>query len=155
MHPEAMFLAGYALSLALVAVGLEWLGRRSTDPWASRPLAACRPPTEKASRQTADEGPDWPHSDVPAFHLGLAAVALTAAFVITALSTVRHAGATELAVHSALLVVISVRIRHVIIESRAPTPPLRRQSSPATLSDPGPRVLGGTWACDTELERDV
>ena len=151
MHPEAAFLAGYALSLTFVAVGLEWLGRRSTDPWASRTLAACRPPTER----TSHDGSEWPHSEVPAFYLGLAAVALVAAFVITALSAVRHAGLTELVIHSALLVIITVRIRHVIIERRTSTRLLRRPTTPTAISDPGPHVLGRTWPRDAELERDV
>jgi hypothetical protein len=155
MHPEAAFLAGYALALTLLAVGLEWLGRRSTDPWASRTLAACRPPTQQPAQRPSDESPDWPHSEVPAFHLGLAAVALTAAFAITALSTVRYVGTTELAVHSALLVVISVRTRHVIIESRTTMRRLLIQSTPTALSDPEPTILGRTWQPDAELERDV
>jgi hypothetical protein len=117
VHPEAAFLAGYSFSLTLLAVGLEWLGRRSTDPWASRTLAACRPPTH----QPSSNKPDWPHSEVPTFHLGLAAVALVAALVIAALSTVRYVGAIELAAHAALLTLIGTRIRHVIVNHRNPT----------------------------------
>ena len=132
MHPEAAFLTGYALSLTFVAVALESLGRRSADPWASRTLTACRPPTE----QPSPEELDWPHSEVPAFHLGLAAVALVAALVITALSGVRHVRLTELVIHSALLVVITVRIRHVIIECRAPMRHLRRPATRSPISDP-------------------
>ena len=62
-----------------VAVGLESLGRRSTDPWASRTLAASKPPADRPRR----DGPEWPDSEVATFHLGLSAVALAAAFVIT------------------------------------------------------------------------
>lgn len=104
MHPEATFLAGYSFSLTLIAVGLEWLVRRSTDPWTSRTLAACRPPTERPSH---DE-PDWPHSEVPAFHLGLAAVALVAALVLATVSAVRVVGPVEFVVHMALLAIVGV-----------------------------------------------
>lgn len=151
VHAEAAFLAGYALVLTFVAVVLEWLGRRSTDPWASRTLAAGRPPTHQPSH----EGPVWPHSEVPAFHLGLAAVALVAAFVITALSAVRHAGPTELAIHSGLLVIVTARLRHVIIKSRTPTLRLRHPPAPAAISDPGSHVDGRAWSRDAEFERDV
>lgn len=115
MHAEAAFLAGYALALVLVAVGLESLGRRATDPWASRTLAACTPPDE---RQRDDEA-DWPHSEVPAFHLGLSAVAVAAAFVITTVSIVRHSGPIELVTHGGLLVIIAARVRHLIARHRA------------------------------------
>lgn len=151
MHPEAAFLAGYSLSLTFVAVGLEWLGRRSTDPSASRTLAACRPPTQQPSH----EEPDWPHSEVPAFHLGLAAVALVAALVITALSAVRHAEPIELVTHSALLVIIAVRIRHLIIECRTPTRHRRHPPAPTAISDRGPQVVGHAWPRDAEFDRDV
>lgn len=151
MHPEAAFLTGYALALTFVAVGLESLGRRSTDPWASRTLTACSPPTQ----QLSPEEPDWPHSEVPAFHLGLAAVALVAALVITVLSGVRHVRLTELVIHSALLVIISVRIRHVVIECRTPTRHPRRPTTPSPISDPGRQLLGRAWSPDAEVERDV
>lgn len=151
MHPEATFLAGYSLSLTFIAIGLEWLGRRSTDPWASRTLAACRPPAQ----QPPEARPDWPHSEIPSFHLVLAAVALVAAFVLTALSAIRHAGPTELAIDSALLVIITVRLRHVIIEYRAPMRRVGHPPASAAISDPGPHVAQRTWPRDPELERDV
>lgn len=151
MHPEAAFLAGYALSLAFVAVGLEWLGRRSTDPWASRSLAACRAPTE----QPAHEGPDWPHSEVPAFHLVLAAVALAAAFVITALSGFRHHETTELVIHSALLVIIAVRIRHLVIEHRTLTRRVRRQPAVTAIGHPAPEGIGSKRLHEAKPERQV
>lgn len=110
MHSEVAFLAGYSFSLTLIAIGLEWLGRRSTDPWASRTLVASRPPTSQpTSKELA-----WPHSEVPTFHLGMTAVALVAALVIAALSAVRYGGAMEHAVHASLLVLIGTRIRHVV-----------------------------------------
>ena len=58
VHPEAAFLAVYALALTLVAVGLESLGRRSTDPWASPTLAASKPPSEHRRRDSRE----WPDS---------------------------------------------------------------------------------------------
>jgi hypothetical protein len=130
VHPEAAFLAGYSLSLTLIAAALEWLGRSTTDPWASRTLGACRPP----DAHTPDEAPHWPHSEVPAFHLGLSAVALVAAVVLAAVSAVRHVGSIELVVHAALLAVIGLRIRHVIVEYRTstqqqPRPPHRLRSA--------------------------
>ncbi|HUF97756.1 MAG TPA: hypothetical protein VMM60_06460 [Ilumatobacter sp.] len=117
MHPEAAFLAGYSFSLILIAVGLERVGRCSTDPSTSRTLAASRPPT----RRTSDLEPDWPHSEVPAFHLGLAAVALAAALVIATVSAVRNIGPVELIVHASLLALIGLRIRHVMVGYRTPT----------------------------------
>ncbi len=115
MDPEAAFLAGYALALTFVAVGLESLGRRSTDPWASRTLAASRPPSEHRRR----DDPEWPDSEVAMFHLGLSAVALAAAFVITTVSIVRNSGPIELVTHGGLLVIIAARVRHLIARHRA------------------------------------
>ena len=115
MHAEAAFLAGYALALTFVAVGLESLGRRSTDPWASRTLAASKPSSEHRRRASAA----WPSSEVATFHLGLSAVALAAAFVITIVSIVRHSGRIELVTHGGLLVVIAARARHLIARHRA------------------------------------
>lgn len=151
MHPEAAFLAGYSLTLTLIAVGLERLGRSSTDPWASRTLAACRPPTE----QQPDEQPNWPHSEVPAFHLGLSAVALVAAAVLAAVSAVRHVGSIELVVHAALLTVIGFRIRHVIVEYRIPPRQPEHPPTPFAISKPGPDVVGRTSPSNTRGEHDV
>jgi hypothetical protein len=142
VHPEAVFLAGYAVALTLGAIGLEWLGRRSTDPWASPTLAHYKPP---AGRASSDE-PDWPHSEVPAFHLGLSAVALAAAFVMTALSAVRHPRPAELITHAAVLVIVSARIRHLIIEHRI----LKR----AALEAAAPEGFGTSRRCPT-LDDDV
>ena len=117
MHTEAIFLASYAFLLTLIAVWFEWLGHRSTDPWASRTLAASRPPAEKRT----NEAPDWPHSEVPVFHLGLSAVVLTAASALVTVSAVRYVGAIELVVHVALLALVGTRIRHVIVAYRTMT----------------------------------
>jgi hypothetical protein len=115
MDAEAAFLAGYALALTFVAVGLESLGRRSTDPWESRTLAASRPPAERRRSESSE----WPDSEVASFHLGLSAVALAAAFAITTVSIVRNTGAIELVTHGGLLVIIAARVRHLIARHRA------------------------------------
>ena len=106
MHPEAAFLAGYAAALLAIAAGLESLGRRPTSPWASRMLAANR----AADGRQADGEADWPHSEVPLFHLGLSGVVLAAALLLTAVGMVRHHDPTELLVQIALLVLISRRL---------------------------------------------
>lgn len=106
MHPEAAFLAGYAIALVAVAAGLEALGRRSTDPWASRMLAGSRPPDV----ERADERASWPHSDIPAFHVGLSGAVLAAALLLTAVSIIRHHRPLELAIQLAVLAVISIRV---------------------------------------------
>ena len=104
MDPEAIFLAGYALVLVAVAAGLESLGRRSADPWSSRVLAASRPPQDDFDGEA-----DWPHSEVPAFHLGVGVVVLAAALLLTIVSVVRHHRPLELVVGLAVLVLISLR----------------------------------------------
>jgi hypothetical protein len=114
VHAEAAFLGGYALALVFVAVGLESLGRRSTEPWASRTLAASKPHAARPPRRE----PEWPHTEVATFHLGLSAVALTAASVITAVSIIRHSGPIELVTHGVLLVIIAARVRHLIARHR-------------------------------------
>jgi hypothetical protein len=106
VHPEAAFLAGYAAMLLAIATGLEALGRRSTSPWASRMLAASR----TADRRPPDGEADWPHSEVPLFHLGLSRVVLAAALLLTAVGMARHHDPTELLAQIALLVLISRRI---------------------------------------------
>ena len=75
MDAEVAFLTGYALVLVAISLALEALGRRSTDPWSSRVLAASRPP----DHEQRDDAHSWPHAEVPTFHLGLSAVALAAA----------------------------------------------------------------------------
>lgn len=103
MDPDAAFLAGYAVALVGLAAGLVVLGQRSTDPWSSKVLAASRPP---ASERT-DEQASWLHTDVPAFHLCLSAVALTAAVLLTAVNAVLHHRPLEVAVHFTLLAIIT------------------------------------------------
>jgi hypothetical protein len=106
VHPEAAFVAGYALALLAIAAGVEWLGRRPTRPWASRVLAAGRAPDE----HLADDGADWPHSEVPVFHLGLSGVVLAAAWLLTAVSVARHHDPIELLVQVVLLGLVTWRI---------------------------------------------
>jgi hypothetical protein len=80
VHPEVLFLCGYAVALVAAAAGIDVLGRRSTDPWSSPVLAASRPPDTLLS----EDGPGgWPHSEVPTFHVGVSAVALAAGLVLT------------------------------------------------------------------------
>ena len=106
MHPEAAFLAGYATALLAIAAGLEALGRRSTSPWASRMLAAGRAPDQRPVGGEAD----WPHSEVPVFHLGVSGVVLAAALLLTAVGIARHHDPIEFLVQFALLGLISWRI---------------------------------------------
>jgi len=115
VHPEAAFLAGYALVLVAVAAGLASLGRRATDPWSSRVLAASRPP----EAEETDAAADWPHSEVPVFHLGVSVVVLAAALVLTVVSTVRHHRPLELVVQVAVLAIIALRITRVVTRHRA------------------------------------
>lgn len=115
MHPETAFLARHALVLVLVAAGLGSLGRRSTHPWASRMLAASRPP----AAEPVDAEDDWPHSEVPVFHLGLSGVALAAAVLLTAVSVGRHHGPIEVLAQLTLLLLIAARIARLISVRRA------------------------------------
>ena len=117
MHPEAVFLAGYAVVLVAAAAGLESLGRRSSQPWSSRTLAASRPP----DAQQRDEETNWPHSEVPVFHLGVSGVVLTAGLLLTAVSVVRHHRPIEVVVHLALLALIATRIARSVTQHRALT----------------------------------
>jgi len=115
VHPEAAFLAGYALVLVAVGAGLESLGRRSADPWASRALAASRPPEER----DGDYEPDWPHSEVPVFHTAISGVALAAAIALTIVSITRHHDPVELIAQGALLVLIVARVCRLITRHRS------------------------------------
>lgn len=126
MHPEAVFLAGYALTLVAVAAGLESPGRRPTHPWASRTLAACRPPDEPQR----DDVADWPHCEVAVFHIAVSGVALTAALALTFVSTARHHDPVELAAQGALLVLIGARVLRLITRHRTLT---RDQEYPSVL----------------------
>jgi len=119
VHPEAIFLAGYALVLVAVAAGLASLGRRAADPWSSRALAASRPPDGRETDGETDWSADWPHSEVPAFHLGVSGVVLAAALLLTAVSVARHHRASEVVVQLALLVLISTQLSRLVIRHRA------------------------------------
>jgi hypothetical protein len=110
VHPEAAFLTGYALALVAVAAGLAALGRRSADPWASRVLAASRPPDIEPAEARAT----WLQSDVPTFHLCVSGVALAAAALLTVVSSVRHHRPTELAVQLTVLAAISLVGRRLV-----------------------------------------
>ena len=123
MHPEAIFLTGYALALVAVAAGLEAVGRRSADPQVSPLLAARRrtdpgpldadpsPPLPSPDR-TSDGRRSiasiaWLDADVPRLHRGLAVVAVAAALVLTSASTVRHHRPAELVVQLVVLALIT------------------------------------------------
>jgi hypothetical protein len=99
VRPEAAFLAGYAVALLAIAAGVESLGRRPMHPWASKA--------------------DWPHSEVPVFHLDLSGVVLAAALLLTAVSVARHHDPIELLVQVALLAIITRRIVRLIGRHRA------------------------------------
>jgi len=121
LHPEAAFLAGYAAVLVGVAVGLDALGRRAVDPWSSNVLAASRPPTA----EQPDDPASWLHADVPAFHVGISAVALGAALALTAVNAVRHHQPFDLLVQFALLAVISMTAYRLVNRHRLPASPQR------------------------------
>lgn len=108
MHPEAAFLSGYAVVLIAVATGLSRLGRRSTDPWSSRMLTASRQPGDDSSDPAPEPG--WPHSEVPAFHVVVGIVALTAALLLVLVSLVRHHRPVEFVAQVGILLVIGIRI---------------------------------------------
>lgn len=115
MHAEAVFLVAYAIVLVAAAAGLERLGRRPTDPLSSRMLTASRP---VGSDQP--DSRDWPHSEVPQFHLGLSAVALTAALVISVASLVRHHTVAEVVVHLVILAVAGAHLVRLGARARQP-----------------------------------
>lgn len=115
MHPEAAFLAGYAIALVGLAAGLVALGRRSTDPWSSKVLAASRPPVS----ERPDEQASWLHSDVPAFHLCLSGVALGAALLLTTVNAVRHHHPIEVIVQLTLLAVITMSAYRLLKTARS------------------------------------
>ena len=118
MHPEAVFVAGYAVALLAIAAGVESLGRRPTRPWASRMLAAGRAPDERLAEDEAG----WPHSEVPVFHFGLSGVVLAAALLLTTVSVARHHDPIELLVQVALLGLITWRIVRLVARYRTLAP---------------------------------
>jgi hypothetical protein len=118
--PEAAFLAGYAVALLLASAGIEALGRRPTHPWASRMLAAERPP--EARRAVERSG--WPHTEVPSFHLGLGAVAVGAALALTAVNLARNHAPLEVAVQAVVVLVAVARGARLVRRYRALSRPL-------------------------------
>lgn len=126
MHAEAAFLAGYALSLVALATGLNWLGRRSADPWSSRMLVASRPP----DLAELDLAADWPHSEVPKFHQGVGGVALAAALLLTVVNVVRHHRPIELVVNVLVFVLITACIARVLRAYRLPVVAGAKQRRP-------------------------
>ena len=121
MHPEAAFLAGYALALTALAAGLGWVGRRNTDPWSSRMLAAGRQPGEAGPDVEHERG--WPHTEVPAFHVVVGIVAMVAALVLTLVSIVRNHDPVECVVQAGVLVLVASRLAHLASRYRAERPP--------------------------------
>jgi hypothetical protein len=110
MRGEVVFVAAYALVLVLAAAGIARLGRVNSSPWASRVLAGHR-------RQVGAQVPDaptevgtvdWPHSEVPRFHAGMALVPLGAAALLAVAELARHHRPVEVAV---LLVVLALAVR--------------------------------------------
>ena len=81
-------------------------------------LAASRAPDQLP----VDDEADWPHSEVPVFHLGLSGVALAAALLLTAVSVARHHDPIELLVQLALLGFITWRIVRLITRHRTLAP---------------------------------
>ena len=130
MHPEAAFVAGYAVVLVAIAAGVESLGRRPTRPWASRMLAAARAPDERL----VDDEAEWPHSEVPVFHAGLSGVVLVAALLLTAVSLARHHDPIEFLVQVALLGLVTWRIVRLVT---------RQQHGPGVSGAPTGDVGGG------------
>ncbi|MEA2826086.1 MAG: hypothetical protein QOG43_525 [Actinomycetota bacterium] len=118
MDPEAVFLAGYALLLTALAAGLGWVGRRNTEPWSSRMLAAGRRLGEAGP--DAEHEPGWPHNEVPAFHVVVGIVALAAALLLDLVSLVRHHRPVEFVVQAAVLVLVASRLAHLARRYRPP-----------------------------------
>ena len=115
MHPEVAFLGGYASVLVLVATGLDRLGRRPSSAWASRPLAAGRPP----GWRSAAEEPGWPHTEVPGFYHGVSLVVLAAGMVLAGAGLGRHHDPVEVALLGAVLVVAAIQARRLVGRHRA------------------------------------
>lgn len=95
MHAEVVFVAGYAVFLLGLAWLLARLGRVNTDPWSSRALAGYR--AQAAEVPDRAEAQDWPHSEVPRLHTGLAVVATAAATLLPVAEAFRHHAPAELA----------------------------------------------------------
>ena len=109
MRGEVVFVAVYALLLLAAAAGIARLGRVNSSAWSSRVLAGHR---RQVGRRIADPEPadagDWPHSEVPRFHVGMALVPVFAAAMLAAAELIRHHRPAEAVV---LLVVLAVTAR--------------------------------------------
>jgi hypothetical protein len=133
VDPEATFLAGYAVGLVVVAAILERLGRRPTDPWSSKMLAASRPPDPHPPDEAR-----WPHSEVPVLHLGVSAVALAAALLLTLVSLARHHAPVELVLQLAVLALIALRIVRLARARLSSMPGSSPPASPPSSRTPWP-----------------
>jgi hypothetical protein len=108
MDSEVAFVGGYALALLALAAGLHRLGRINNDPWSSRLFAAYRaqapepPPSPSRS--------DWPHGEAPRLYTAVAAVASTAALVLSLGELLRHHAGAEAMLLGAVAVAGSVSL---------------------------------------------
>jgi hypothetical protein len=117
MHGEVVFVAAYALVLLCAAAGIARLGRVNSSPWASRVLAGHR-------RQVRDAGADswsadWPHSELPRFHAGMALVPVVAGALLTVAELARHHRPAEVAGLLAVLALAALTARRLIRARRA------------------------------------
>lgn len=101
MRPDSVFAAAYAIVLIAISAGLHRLGRVSTDAWRSRALAGHRRAT--SDPLVAAPVADWPHSEVPRLHTGIALVAASAATLLTTVELLRHHRPVEVVVLGAVL----------------------------------------------------
>lgn len=106
---EAAFLAAYALALAGIATGVERLGRMSTTPEASRALAAARRSAPHLADSDGDPRADWPHSEVPRLHAGVALVAVAAGATLVLVALLRHHRLAEAVLLGAVLAALGWR----------------------------------------------
>jgi len=90
MHAEVLFVAGYAATLLAASAGLHRLGRVNTSPWRGRVLAGHRRALGEHGRGQHPTRSDWPHSEVPHLHTGIALVAVVAAILLAVAELARH-----------------------------------------------------------------
>ncbi|MGE5763839.1 MAG: hypothetical protein ACM3ZF_08180 [Mycobacterium leprae] len=113
IHGEVVFVALYALVLLAAAAGIARLGRVNSSPWASRVLVGHR-------RQLRDPAAaeswsaDWPHSEVPRFHAGMALVPIVAAALLSVAELARHHRPAEVAGLLAVLALAGLTARRLI-----------------------------------------
>lgn len=103
MRADALFVAAYATALLALSASLHRLGRVRTDPWGSRVLAGHRRDTEDG--RVGDRAVDWPHSEVPRLHTGMALVAAAAATLLAAAEVLRRHHLAETVVLGSVLIV--------------------------------------------------